>query len=529
MTILDQKMKSPLDLPGLLGSGSVNLKKDMSTLSKIAKRRAKREQEQEKTSIKLEKIKAELLASVPVRDDSIEKHKKDLENHASANFGSLEKLEKSENFLDAVQVIVPLESIVAPVIDLEGTDLGMQINQALGCMHASLGYTEAQRVRLILNQYIVSGAALCRLKVTKTCSSKLIATLLSVMGLDEDIKVASAAHNMLRKIWELAVPSDGQKQGEAIVLEDVPAFSIFTSLLKDNGCEMQAFKPSKGQHNNEADQCKSRIHFINLIICALGEFCDLVAKQGLSIAAPQGKDILDLAKMILCIRFDPMAYRMQENLDRALLSLFKMVDDATWKMLVVDLSYSLALSFGIGASKGLKYRIVKELPCGLRVMDSRTSHDRVRCLELQQCTASLLIDIGMEAVDSERKPKKLNAANIPIDPADILKQQAWIKSPSMLTECPDGENSINHFIRVEILLKLCDLLLWPYILSSTRSSSKIFLGKIDPSVLREWSSCMYYVQRKIRTLNPEDQAVKVLANYLKLQYDEYLVSQEDSS
>jgi len=498
----------------------------MSALSKIAKRRAKREEEQEKTSVKLEKIKAELLASVPVQDDSIEKHKKALESHANENFGSLEKLEKSENFLDAVQVIVPLETTVAPVIDLEGTDIGLQVNQALGCMHASLGYTEEQRARLILNQYIVSGAALCRLKVTKTCPSKVIATLLSVMGLEEDIKVASAARLMLGKIWESAVPSDGEKkEGDAIVLEDIPAFSTFTSLLKDNGCKMQAFKPSKSQSTNEADQCVSRIHFINLIICALGEFCDFVAKRGLSIATTQQKDVLELAKMILCIRFDPMAYRMHENLDRALLSLFKMVDDDTWKILVVDLSYSLALSFGIGASKGLKYRIVKELPCGLRVMDSSTPNERLRCLELQQSTASLLIEIAMEAVDSERKPEKLKAANIPVGPADVLRRQAWLKSPSLLTECPNGENSINHFTRVEILLRLCDLLLWPYILSSTGSSSKRVLGKIDPSVLREWSSCMYYVQRKIKTLNPEDQAVKVLANYLKLQYDEYLDSQ----
>ena len=500
----------------------------MSALSKIAKRRAKREEEQEKTSVRLEKIKAELLASVPVQDDTIEKHKKMLESHASENFGSLEKLEKSENFLDAVQVIVPLEATVAPVIDLEGTDIGLQVNQALGCMHASLGYTEEQRVRLILNQYIVSGAALCRLKLTKTCPSKLIATLLSVLGLEEDVKVASAAHNMLGKIWELSVPSNGQKQENAIVVEDVPGFSTFTSLLKDNGCQLQAFKPSKDQinsNNNEADQCVSRIHFINLIVSALGDFCEFVAKQGLAIANSQTKDVLELAKMILCIRFDPMAYRMHENLDRALLSMLKMVDSDTWKKLVVDLSYSLALSFGIGASKGLKYRIAKELPCGLRVMDSSTSTERLRCLELQQCTASLLIDIGMEAMDSKRKPKKLDAANVPVDPANVLKQQAWLKSPSILTECPDGENSINHFIRVEILLKLCDLLLWPYILSSTRSSSRRVLGQIDQSVLREWSSCMYYVQRKIKTLNPEDQAVKVLANYLKLQYDEYLVSQ----
>ena len=121
-----------------------------------------------------------------------------------------------------MQVILPLEMTVAPVIDLEGTDIGLQVNQALGCMHASLGYTEEQRARLILNQYIVSGAALCRLKVTKTCPSKVIATLLSVMGLEEDIKVASAARLMLGKIWESAVPSDGEKkEGDAIVLEEL--------------------------------------------------------------------------------------------------------------------------------------------------------------------------------------------------------------------------------------------------------------------------------------------------------------------
>ena len=42
---------------------------------------------------------------------------------------------------------------------------------------------------------------------------------------------------------------------------------------------------------------------------------------------------------------------------------------------------------------------------------------------------------------------------------------------------------------------------------------------LTPAFLRRWSSFLGQIQRRIRTLNPEEQAVKTMANFLKMSYD----------
>ncbi|RMZ52595.1 hypothetical protein APUTEX25_000714 [Auxenochlorella protothecoides] len=61
---------------------------------------------------------------------------------------------------------------------------------------------------------------------------------------------------------------------------------------------------------------------------------------------------------------------------------------------------------------------------------------------------------------------------------------------------------------LELLLATCDLLLWP----------DLIRGDLPGQALARWLNFLIGIQRSIRAMVPEDQAVKVLATHLELEY-----------
>ena len=74
---------------------------------------------------------------------------------------------------------------------------------------------------------------------------------------------------------------------------------------------------------------------------------------------------------------------------------------------------------------------------------------------------------------------------------------------------------------VELLLKACNMLLWPQVMVSWRGgSTEGGPEPLDAGFLAAWSAFLTGIGRNIKALQPEDQAVKALATRMDLQYKE---------
>ena len=128
----------------------------------------------------------------------------------------------------------------------------------------------------------------------------------------------------------------------------------------------------------------------------------------------------------------------------------------------------------------------------------------------------------MEPVDSAKNPDLNLVASAPLDVETRIKGEWWFRKPEMLTDISEdagGAFVMNHFTRVELLLRLADMILWPCILTAMNTSSEESIKHLRPEFMKMWSSFLGQVQRRIRTLNPEEQAVKTMANFLRMRYD----------
>jgi len=313
--------------------------------------------------------------------------------------------------------------------------------------------------------------------------------------------------------------------------KDLPSFKSFCDELKANGCTVPV--SPKGQSSNDKSAAampdsqlpsaeKPRIHFISLLLDSIVDFCDFLRKAMIHIPEEEVKEAFYLFDIILCLRYDINSYRILESLDAALLALLGALDDTTWKQRLPSLSYCLATSYSMKTTKGLRFKVIKDLPCGFRIFDERMALVRQRCAELQQYSAALLLDIIMEPLDSSKTPDLSIVSKYPMDLEARIDGEEWFQHPNILTEVSDVQatNIMSHFTRVELLLRLADMLLWPCVLTAMNTSESR-TTTLTSGFLRRWSSFLGAIPKRIKTLNPEEQAVKTMANFLKLQYDQF--------
>lgn len=304
---------------------------------------------------------------------------------------------------------------------------------------------------------------------------------------------------------------------------DLPGFKPFQEELIANGCRMTCTEEKDAKKNSQGYSNRSRIHFIRLVLDSVTDYCTFLKETRCHLDHQQISQALELLHMVLCMRYDANSFRILESLDAALLALLDTFDPATWKTRLPNVSYALATSFSIDTPKALKLKVIRELPCGFRIFSSASAQGtKHRCTELQQYAAALLLDVILEPLGSQKRPSSAIVAAYPLDIEARIASETWFLKPSSLTDYSGNETEIiNHFTRVEMLLRLTDLMLWPCILTAM-NTSKAPIKYLSVDFLKNWSGFLGTIQRKIRTLNPEEQAVKARANFLKLQYDTYL-------
>ena len=497
----------------------------MKLLSGILKRRAARDEEDKKAKAKLEEAKQK--ASTQEVDPAVEQHMVSLEQRMNEAFGEYLTADSSQGgFLESVEVIQVVSQLQLPALRLEGTIIEEKVQAALGCMNPGLSFTDEQRYRMIFNFFVESGMVESLIRESGTCPKTLLCTMLDIIGHEEDIIVASQTKNCLERIWKLLYvgkkkPSHLPEAQVKIEIGSLPSFRTLREKLLANGCDMNPAKRSDDPKPSQGYHERMRIHFIRLLLDTVIDFCSFVKGARIHISSEEVDEAFKLFELILCLRYDPNAFRILESLDKVLLSLIGALDDTTWKARLPTISYSLATSFGIDASKALKLRIIRDLPCGFRIFSKRMNYISKRCTELQQYSAAMLLDVIMEPKESRKQPDRRIGTTYPLDVGSFITSQDWFHNPSILVQYPEEKSKvIDHFTCVEMVLRLSNMVLWPYVLTAM-NSSKAPINYLNVEFLKRWSSCLGMIQRKIRTLNPEEQAVRTLANFLKLQYDTY--------
>ena len=544
-------------------TASDSLKKDNNLLSSILKKRIKREKDDEAAKIKQAKAKKR---SSSERESlaSVRQHMDAFEQQVNAVI-SKDSMEAQDGFLESVEVIKAVSGLPAPTLRLDG-HIDEQIRGALGCMSASLGFTDEQRYVMVFNQFVQSGSMEVLVRRAGKCPASLLNTLVHVIGHSPDIMVAYSARKAVGNLFKLLYvgkKKPANRPRAHVRVQDphknLPSFKLFCDELRANGCGTsfglgesgkggKGGKGGKSESGLEVDLTADsqerddldvgpgislasqgvtteayRVHFISLLLEAIVDYCGFVDEAGISLLPKETVEATNLFDVILCLRYDPNAYRIQERLDAALLALMGALDKATWEGRLPAIAFSLATSFSIKTAKALRAKVIRELPCGYRILDKRMSSVRRRCADLQQCSAFLLLDTILEPVNSSKRPDLKIVTKPPLDVEARISREQWFRSPETLTDMPDdatGAHVMNHFTRVELLLRLADMILWPSLLTAMNTSDAD-IKYLTPAFLRRWSSFLGQIQRRIRTLNPEEQAVKTMANFLKMSYDFY--------
>lgn len=497
----------------------------MKLLGSILKRRIAREKEDKDAKAKLEEAKHEVSQT---ENNEAEQRVLLFEQQINQAFGSVPDVEPADGFLESVEVIHNVTQLEEPVFQLKETPLGDAIESALGCMSASLGYTENQRYAMVFNHFVECGMVEALVRSTNTCHRNVLCTLLHVVGHHHDIQVASQTKETLSKIWKLLYfgrkkPAHLPDAMVRIEVGTLPGFKLLHDELVANGCSMTCVSKADEDKTSQGYSTRNRIHFIRLILDSITDYCNFLKDTLCHLDHEEIGHALELLNLVLCMRYDTNSFRIMESLDAVLIALIEALDDATWKTRLSNISYSLATSFCMDTPKALKLKVIRELPCGFRIFSSSAVKSlRHRCTELQQYAAALLLDVILEPLDSKKRPLHSIVKTYPMNVEERISTAAWYSKPNMLTDYSGNEAEvINHFTRVEMLLQLADMLLWPCILTAM-NTSKAPITYLSVEFLRRWSAFLGTMQRRIRTLNPEEQAVKVRANFLKLQYDTYL-------
>jgi len=238
--------------------------------------------------------------------------------------------------------------------------------------------------------------------------------------------------------------------------------------------------------------------------------------------ALQVDSVCDLLLAAILLGLDPSAIRFQSDLRIAAAALLGSIND--WEGKLPQLANLLVSSTPTPAAC---LRALRQLPAD--------PLDHPRGWQLLQFSGCILLTKAIPG-----KGMGLARSDVCPDLQAVLDSQPWFKDPKTLvinaTPSLALKKSANRatgytITDVEILLKICNLLLWPYALAAwspggggdqeTTIASRP--KPLDAHFLGKWKLFLSGIYRNIKTLQPEDQAVKSYANRLEIVYEDMII------
>ncbi|PRW60750.1 FAM178A-like isoform X2 [Chlorella sorokiniana] len=370
---------------------------------------------------------------------------------------------------------------------------------------------------------------------TETAGAAFV-TLMALMGDEEAAKLggSGAAANALLAVdshFGLPAPAAGQAL-PACKLGCFPTDGQLMEALRADGYSPQpggaggrqqtaqqrqqlgAAPAADGQQQGEEGEGQQgppqmqRIQTVKLILRTAAAVCRYCAKHPAAAAGALSREGLsDLLLAAVHLGLDPAANQLREEITEATAALLGAFDEVDWERKLPQLADRLA---EMGPSHHSRYRLLCNLPTAAP-----------RGLALQQFAGAVLLERLLP--DGHKLAPSKSAINrraaTALDPAAVIAAQPWFSNgkglvagaTSGVAVVPAGGYSIGT---VELLLRLCHLLLWPHVLAYVAGEA----SAVSPPVLQRWHDFLGAVQKNVRSMQPEDQNVKMLATVYDVEY-----------
>jgi hypothetical protein len=316
----------------------------------------------------------------------------------------------------------------------------------------------------------------------------------------------------------------------------------------------------EGEKEKEQAPETIRVYNIKLLLHTAIAVCNHCARkpEAAKNVLPSS-DVCNLLMAVMYMGLDAAAVRLQPDLDAACIALLGALTDDEWSLKLPLLSKRIA---EMGRNSRLGLRVLRQLPS-----DDVSVRNRVR--QLQRYAGCILVEKilpGKLAPKSSAIPSR-GLTGAP-DPTDILLAQPWFRNPKAVvtgalsappkpTATAEEKAEAYTTFDVELLLHFCDLLLWPSALRAVKERTAA-IGASSPSPVKQnsmkmitppppeddeemldvaaedggeepelsaeflaaWSTFLTGIVRNIKTLQPEEMAVKTLASRLEFKYKE---------
>ncbi|KAL4856914.1 hypothetical protein ACK3TF_002954 [Chlorella vulgaris] len=326
---------------------------------------------------------------------------------------------------------------------------------------------------------------------------------------------------MLEAHYGLPAVQGGGAPPPAAALACIPSDAQLLEALRANGYR-SAGKGSKQQQKGGGpeggpagtagggeEETSVRLQTVKLILRTAAAVCRYCRKNPEAAATAGATSREGLAELLLAamhMGLDKAATQLQRDLDAVVLELLAAFEEADWQRKLPQLAERL---MDMGPSDAARLKLLKKLPMG-----------HPRGMALQQFAAVCLLERLLPAAQqgSARSAVNRRAADA-LDPVAVISAQPWLADPKALVagatsgggKAPRGGYLIGV---LELLLKVCHLLLWPHMLTHVQDEPSCMTA----AFLDDWLRFLLGLQKHIKNLQPEDQAVKVLATYLELEY-----------
>jgi hypothetical protein len=451
----------------------------------------------------------------------------------------------------------------------------------------------------VFRNAVISGVVATQAIKKKICSDETAAALFSLLAYSSDGELAGAAFRSLLCMlgentvyngtrvdagygFETIEGNNDEKNSPVLELsvKGVPSAAAILKALEVNGYspadnnavpthkthktgkeqvkeeEMEKEEEQQGQENTETIV---RVYAIKLLLHTAIAVCNHCARRT-SVVAKKALPAADISNLLIAVMYmgiDDAAVRLQPDLDAACTALLCALTEDDWKRELPLLSKRISQ---MANSSRSRLRILRQMP-----VNAVSGRSRVR--ELQRYTGCILVEKILPeklCAKSSAIPTRLLGAP---DPTDILLAQPWFRNAKAVVtgavepSAKAEKDPLTYTTAdVEILLHLCDVLLWPSALRAVKerfvssdaagSSSPVKQRSmrmisqpddddeemhdveaadsdgyenepvLDVEFLTAWSTFLTGIVRNIKTLQPDEMAVKTLASKLDFKYKE---------
>lgn len=505
----------------------------------------------------------------------------------------------SSGYLDTEKILHAAEP-AEPTSDVDA-NIAAAIKEALtslGLYNSTLiaYFQDEDRIMAseVFRNAVISGVVATQAIKKKHCSDETALALFTLLAFSSDGELAGAAfRSLLCMLGEDTIHNgtgvdagygyytgtdrDTASSSLELSVKAVPTAAAILQALEQNGYMPAGNSGNKSQRKgngkdraeelNEEEEGKEqvqnentlRVYSIMLLLHISVAVCNhCTRKPEAAKKALSPSDVSNLLIAVMYMGLDAAAVRLQPNLDAACIALLGAFTDDDWNRQLPLLSRRIS---EMGKSSRSRLRLLRQLP-----VDDRSVRYRVR--QLQRFAGCILVEKIL--------PANLNSSSSAIpsrgligapDPTDILLSQPWFRNPKAVVSAAISPSSVTEktpppaymTTDVELLLHLCDLLLWPsalravkdrYVASCAASPSPVKQDsmrmitapeddegmldadgntgttnaekepKLSADFLAAWSTFLTGIVKNIRTLQPEEMAVKTLASRLEFKYKE---------